>query len=291
MPSSRTPLATLDDNADGVIDANDTAFAELRVWVDGNSNAETDPGELQTLDEAGGASISLATLGPSRRVVAGNQVAAEGTFTRTDGSTGAVFDVRFRLDNFDSVYLGDTTVSAEAAALPNIKGRGTLADLHVAMSHDPALLQTVAATMPSLTAIDLDALRAAAMPIFEAWGAPDTANRPSIPILFTTDANGNRTVADFAIPLGDGDGWALASGDDVVNDVLSDASSQTNFRSERRPRRADYERSWTLPAKPRCRRRDLEALRTAIRAGLDSGSGVPADQVFAELRARDAAKS
>ena len=38
-------------------------------------------------------------------------------------------------------------------------------------------------------------------------------------------------------------------------------------------------------------RRDLETLRAAIKAGLDSGPGVPADQVFAELRARYAAKS
>lgn len=38
-------------------------------------------------------------------------------------------------------------------------------------------------------------------------------------------------------------------------------------------------------------RRDLEALRDAIRAGLDSGPGLPADQVFAELRARYASKS
>jgi antitoxin ParD1/3/4 len=36
-------------------------------------------------------------------------------------------------------------------------------------------------------------------------------------------------------------------------------------------------------------RRDLEALRTAIRAGLDSGPAITADQVFAELRARYAA--
>ncbi len=38
-------------------------------------------------------------------------------------------------------------------------------------------------------------------------------------------------------------------------------------------------------------RRELEALRDAIRAGLDSGPGVPADRVFADLRARYAAKS
>ncbi|WP_237072755.1 type II toxin-antitoxin system ParD family antitoxin [Pseudaestuariivita rosea] len=35
---------------------------------------------------------------------------------------------------------------------------------------------------------------------------------------------------------------------------------------------------------------DLEALRDAIKAGLDSGPGRPADQVFTELRARYADK-
>lgn len=38
-------------------------------------------------------------------------------------------------------------------------------------------------------------------------------------------------------------------------------------------------------------RRELEALRNAIKAGLDSGPGLPADEVFAELRARYADKS
>jgi len=38
-------------------------------------------------------------------------------------------------------------------------------------------------------------------------------------------------------------------------------------------------------------RRDLETLRAAIREGLDSGPGIPADQVFAELRARYAVQS
>jgi len=38
-------------------------------------------------------------------------------------------------------------------------------------------------------------------------------------------------------------------------------------------------------------RRELEALRDAIKAGLDSGPGIPADEVFAELRARYAGKS
>jgi antitoxin ParD1/3/4 len=37
-------------------------------------------------------------------------------------------------------------------------------------------------------------------------------------------------------------------------------------------------------------RRELEMLRQAIRAGLDSGPGLPAEDVFAELRARYARK-
>ena len=48
------PLADLDDNGDGVIDASDTAWTELRVmrWTDDNDNGMKDDGEeyLVTLD-------------------------------------------------------------------------------------------------------------------------------------------------------------------------------------------------------------------------------------------------
>ncbi|WP_374630252.1 type II toxin-antitoxin system ParD family antitoxin [Pannonibacter indicus] len=47
-------------------------------------------------------------------------------------------------------------------------------------------------------------------------------------------------------------------------------------------------RAWTRSRDTE--RQELEALREAIKAGLDSGPGIPADQVFAELRARYAVK-
>lgn len=47
-------------------------------------------------------------------------------------------------------------------------------------------------------------------------------------------------------------------------------------------------RDWTR--KRDTERRDLEALRAAIKEGMSSGPGIPAEQVFAELRARFAAK-
>lgn len=48
-------------------------------------------------------------------------------------------------------------------------------------------------------------------------------------------------------------------------------------------------RDWTR--KQNEDRRDLEALRAAIKEGLDSGPGIPAEEVFAELRARYANKA
>ena len=46
-------------------------------------------------------------------------------------------------------------------------------------------------------------------------------------------------------------------------------------------------RDWTRARD--AERRELDELRAAIRAGLDSGPGIPAEEVFAELRARYAA--
>ncbi|WP_126974975.1 type II toxin-antitoxin system ParD family antitoxin [Frigidibacter oleivorans] len=43
-------------------------------------------------------------------------------------------------------------------------------------------------------------------------------------------------------------------------------------------------RDWTR--RRDAERQELETLRAAIRAGLDSGPAIPAEQVFAELRAR-----
>jgi hypothetical protein len=70
--------------------------------------------------------------------------------------------VNFNVDTFHSKYLGDTTVRAAAAAMPNLKGYGTLTDLRVAMKLDPSLIDTINANLPNLAVPDLAALRRAA---------------------------------------------------------------------------------------------------------------------------------
>ena len=114
------------------------------------------------------ASINIASTPESQDTIAGNQITATGTFTWADGSTGTIADASFATDAFDSAYLGDTTVSAAAAALPNLKGYGTLTDLQVAATLDPTLIDTVNVNLSNLNQINLTSLRAAAMPIFDA---------------------------------------------------------------------------------------------------------------------------
>jgi Ca2+-binding RTX toxin-like protein len=247
-------LAPYDTNNDGVIDANDSIWSQLRVWRDLNADAKIDTGELQTLDQAGVASINVASTAQTSDTNAGNQILATGSFTRADGSTGEVDDVSFTTDPFNSQYLGDTSVSAAAATRPNLKGFGTLADLHVAMTLDPTLIGVVDANLANLNAPSLSALRAAALPIFEAWaravplldanGNPQTvdpaAGHTDLPILVHLDSSGQTVVDDFGYLFTDSNGatyYKLASGHDVrdaqgaviAQPTLADVEAQSGW--------------------------------------------------------------
>lgn len=76
-------------------------------------------------------------------VIAGNPIAAEALFTRTDGTTSKIVEAQLLVNDLATKYLGSSTVSAAAAALPQLKGYGRLADLRVAMTTNATLLSQV----------------------------------------------------------------------------------------------------------------------------------------------------
>ena len=217
-------LALLDSNGDGVIDALDTDFGSLRIWRDLNLNGETDAGELFTLDNAGAQAITsfsltaVATDLNNPELIAGNLIAERASFTWADGSTNDLADVVFNIDNFNSQFLGDSSVSMEAALRPNLKGYGILTDLHVAMTLDPSLITIVDAYLASTPAPNLDSMRAAAMPVLEGWVAASPADgfgaKPATITVLVERGIGGVTVNDFVIETSPGV-YALASGRDV----------------------------------------------------------------------------
>jgi hypothetical protein len=77
-------LAEHDSNGDGVIDANDAIWSELRVWRDLSQDGITREGELVTLDELGITSISLTYTNSSYVDEHGNAHKQVGSFTWSD---------------------------------------------------------------------------------------------------------------------------------------------------------------------------------------------------------------
>ncbi|MEZ5691991.1 MAG: calcium-binding protein [Rickettsiales bacterium] len=216
-------LRVLDSNNDGVIDAADNEFSTLLLWQDVNENMLTDAGELTSLNAAGITSIDLSST-PSGELVAGNYVDSVGSFTLSDGSTREIADVTFRANQRDTIWLGDDTIDAVAATLPELKGFGTLTDLRIAMTDSASLKGAVQTALTQLGTIDLGAMISAITPVLNEWrdavpapaDVPGMVARSDVPILAINDINGAQVI-DFAYQVSDEQGsyWKLASGEAV----------------------------------------------------------------------------
>jgi hypothetical protein len=105
-------LSMLDANHDGMINAKDTSWKDLKIWIDRNSDGHTDTGELVSLDSTGIISLKLGAKSSSA-IENGNKIGLVSSYTHADGSSGTMADVWFR------------TKSANA---PEVKTIGTLDD-------------------------------------------------------------------------------------------------------------------------------------------------------------------
>jgi VCBS repeat-containing protein len=120
-------LASLDDNGDGFIDANDAAFAKLLVWQDANADGVSDAGELSGLADHGIASIATGAA-HADETIDGQAVTARGNFTRTDGSTGEYIEAQL------DTQLGTRGAARDAADIQRSQGNQALTSSLVAAS-------------------------------------------------------------------------------------------------------------------------------------------------------------
>jgi hypothetical protein len=106
-------LRDLDLNQDGVLNGSDAAFADLKVWVDADSDGSTDSGELLSLGAAGISSVStVAKVELSKD--SGNLVGLVSSYETTDGKTHAAADVWFVADKA-------AAVAPDAVAAPAVQ--------------------------------------------------------------------------------------------------------------------------------------------------------------------------
>ena len=129
-------LAELDDNGDGVVDADDASFASLKVWKDANGNGVTDAGELLTLAQAGVKSFNVSYTSGNSTDANGNQHLQQGNFTKTDDSTQSMHDVWFNVDTARTQDTDNLLESDEITDLPDFVNIGNLRSLHQAMVRD-----------------------------------------------------------------------------------------------------------------------------------------------------------
>ncbi|MDP2169984.1 MAG: hypothetical protein Q8J96_06130 [Rhodocyclaceae bacterium] len=165
-PNGYAALAALDSNNDGLLDASDPAFAELKLWRDTDQNGVTGAGELITLQDAGIVSLNLAHDLKNQRLSNGNTLARKGSFTRADGSTSAMGEFHLAVDTFDTKFAEEIEVPEPLTTLPNMQGAGNVRELQQAAAQSGGVADVLAQFQSATTRTEQKALLD---PLLAAW--------------------------------------------------------------------------------------------------------------------------
>ena len=165
-PNGFAALAALDSNGDGVIDASDPAFHELKLWRDTSQDGKTDSGELSSLADAGIVSLNLANTLKNQNLANGNQLTREGSFTRTDGTTSAMGEFNLATDTFNTKFAEQIEVPEALKTLPNMQGAGNVRELRQAATQSDGVASLLAQFQNAATRAEQKALLD---PLLSAW--------------------------------------------------------------------------------------------------------------------------
>jgi len=125
-------------NNDGVVNASDVHFNNLRIWRDLNQDGVSQSDELFTLDSQHIIGLNVDSTEHSQILQNGNQIADKGTFIKSDGSqgtlgviTGNMADINLAEDTFHRTF-PDVLDTSGIEHLPDMQGSGKVRDLREA---------------------------------------------------------------------------------------------------------------------------------------------------------------
>ncbi|MHC8301726.1 hypothetical protein [Pseudomonas sp. ZS1P83] len=127
-------LASVDSNADLVIDQRDDIWSQLRVWVDASHDGKSDAAELKTLAELGISQINVTATPVSGDIRQGNSVVARGSFV-INGETREALAVNFLGDPVSSTL----TVEGNGSKVVSTTGTTTTTAYASSSSADETL--------------------------------------------------------------------------------------------------------------------------------------------------------
>jgi hypothetical protein len=135
-PGGFQALSELDENRDGVINASDAAYSQLRVWRDSNQDGISQSGELYTLSELAIQSVNTNYVTSDITDEAGNIKTQIGSFTKSDGTEQEMSDYLFQHNTMQTISTELLPVPEDIALLPDVAGKGTVYSLQQAMVRD-----------------------------------------------------------------------------------------------------------------------------------------------------------
>ena len=143
-------LASLDTNSDGVINAQDTQFNELKVWVDtGNSNG-TATGVLESLSQLGITQLNL-NAQTSTQTNNGNIVGLISSYQTASGTTGTMADVWFAAQTTPG--LASTVVTTQTSVSSGTVSNNKVSSLTNAISnYNQGVNTPVSTSLPAVGA-------------------------------------------------------------------------------------------------------------------------------------------
>ncbi|MBI5785503.1 MAG: hypothetical protein HZA64_08610 [Rhodocyclales bacterium] len=162
-------LTSVDSNGDGLFNAADTQYTNVRLWQDTNQDGISQANELQSLAQAGITAIDLTTKTASKTLPGGN------TQTLTAGVAGIEGDAA-ALNLADNPFYREFTDHLDTTAvadLPDMQGAGTVRDLREAAT----LSTTLAGELRSLSTqgyVNRDTYLGQIKQLIDAWADTST---------------------------------------------------------------------------------------------------------------------